>query len=91
MKRLTLSAAALVFALAASSSAHAGCLNFVCRHLGLGWSDGYHAQCDCGPACRSMGKGGKCYTDMKVEVCSPCFGAGARIVPKYAPGPLQRP
>ena len=90
MKRTFLVVVALAVSLAAGSTAQAGALNFVCRHLGLGWSSGYHASCDCGHGCGSCagGKGGKGYTEMKVEVFSPgpCFGPGARITPKYAPG-----
>ena len=40
------STAALILIFAMSATAHAGWFNRLGRHLGLGWSDGYHA----GPA-----------------------------------------
>jgi hypothetical protein len=89
MQRTFIFAAVLALSVAAGSTAQAGALNFVCRHLGFGWSGGYHASCDCGHDCgSSCGKGGKGCHEMKVEVFSPgvCFGSGARVAPKYAPG-----
>lgn len=92
MKRPFILAAAIALSLVAGSTAQAGTFNFVCRHLGLGWSSGYHASCDCGRCCgSSCVKGGKGCHDMQVEVFSPgmCFGSGARVSPKYAPGPVK--
>jgi hypothetical protein len=39
------STVALILILATAATAHAGWFNSLGRHLGLGWSDGYHA-CD---------------------------------------------
>lgn len=41
---------ALGLILATAATAHAGWLNRLGRHLGLGWSDGYHAFDQCPPS-----------------------------------------
>lgn len=40
---------ALILVLATAATAQAGWLNSLGRHLGLGWSDGYHACDQCSP------------------------------------------
>ncbi len=40
---------ALILVLATAASAQAGWFNGLGRHLGLGWSDGYHACDQCPP------------------------------------------
>lgn len=65
--KIRLLALAVCTLLSFSATVHAGCWggHFLGRHLGLCWSDGYHARCDCGRGhcgptfwgSRSCGKG----------------------------------
>ncbi len=95
MKRMLLLTAAMAMSLVGSASAEAGGLNFINRHLGLGWSEGYHASCECDNGCGkcSSCKLGKGCLNLKSKLHLPgkCRSAKAPAAPKCAPAPaLQK-
>jgi hypothetical protein len=71
----------LILVLTAATTAQAGWLDSLGRHLGIGSSDGYHAKCQCSPHCGTCGPippGGH-------------VPHGSILVPQPQPTPAQPP